>query len=90
MALSIKPDYVDAHNNLGIVYKKQGRLDEAIDKFLTVLKLNPDDPITHYNLAWTYNMKELNYKAIEELEFALRLKPDYTQARELLESLKMR
>src|SRR3989338_1092558 len=89
MALSIKPDYVDAHNNLGIVYKKQGRLDEAIDKFLTVLKLNPDDPITHYNLAWTYNMKELNYKAIEELEFALRLKPDYTQARELLESLKM-
>ena len=90
MALSLKPDYAKAHNNLGIVYKKQGRLDEALKEFLTALKLNPDDVITHYNMALAYNLKGLKEKAIEELEIALRLKPDHIQARELLESLRRR
>ena len=29
-ALSIKPDYAEAHNNLGFTFQTFGRLDEAI------------------------------------------------------------
>ena len=40
-ALFIRPDYAKAHNNLGMVYYKTGRLDDAIKEFETALDLNP-------------------------------------------------
>jgi len=41
-AIRLKPDYAEAHNNLGIIYAKQGRLDEAILEFRVALSLKPD------------------------------------------------
>ena len=43
-ALEVKPDHVEAHNNLGIVLKDQGKLDEAIACFRRALELKPDLP----------------------------------------------
>ena len=42
-ALRLKPDYADAHDNLGLAYQQQGRLDEAIREFQAALRLKPDD-----------------------------------------------
>ena len=38
-ALSIRPDYADAYNNMGIAFQDQGKLKEAIEAFNTAMRL---------------------------------------------------
>jgi Flp pilus assembly protein TadD len=40
--LQLKPNYPDAHNNLGVALKKQGDLAAAITSYNTALQLNPN------------------------------------------------
>ena len=40
-ALELKPDYADAHNNLGIAYAELGRFDEAVASYTRCLKVRP-------------------------------------------------
>ena len=40
--LELKPDLAEAHNNLGIVFKDQGKLDEAVACYRRALELKPD------------------------------------------------
>ena len=44
LAIEIDPDFVLAHNNLGVVRAKQGRLEEASQHFRRALELEPGDP----------------------------------------------
>ena len=41
-ALTIKPDYAYAHNNMGNALKDQGKLEEAIEAFNKALEIKPD------------------------------------------------
>ena len=41
-ALDIKPDWPEAHNNLGNVQRALGDLDAAIESYRRALALNPD------------------------------------------------
>jgi predicted TPR repeat methyltransferase len=47
----LKPDYTDAHNNLGNVWKSLGKPDKARASFERALLLKPGNPDTHYNLG---------------------------------------
>ena len=46
-AVSLKPDYAFAYNNLGAVYMKKGEFDSAIKNFEKAVQINPG-----YNQAW--------------------------------------
>jgi tetratricopeptide (TPR) repeat protein len=50
-AIELNPDHVKARNDLGILCKKMGRLDEAIRYYQSALALDPELIATHYNLA---------------------------------------
>ena len=79
-ALRLKPDYAEAHNNLGTALVDTGRPQEAIEHYRQALRLNPDYPEAHNNLgAALANAGQLQ-EAIEHYKQALRLKPDYTYA----------
>ncbi len=41
-ALRIKPDYADAHYNLGIALARAGRIPEAIVQYEQALRIKPD------------------------------------------------
>lgn len=70
------PNRIDARNNLGNVYAKQGRFDAAIKEYLFALTLDPNIADTHYNLGNVYfNLGYLD-GAVAEYIAALRLKPD--------------
>jgi tetratricopeptide (TPR) repeat protein len=40
-ALRLKPDYPEAHNNIGNIYAMQGRRDLAVEHYREALRLNP-------------------------------------------------
>ncbi len=50
-ALSIEPDYLDAHYNLGIVAMARGDLAGAIDHYRHAMSIDPDDFMVINNLA---------------------------------------
>ncbi len=50
-ALRLKPDYAEAHNNLGVVLKELGQLDEAVASYQQALRLKPDYAQAHNNLG---------------------------------------
>ena len=51
-ALQIKPDFVEAHNNLGITLVDLGRLDEAEVSYRRAIEINPDYDNAHSNLLY--------------------------------------
>ena len=46
-ALSIKPDYAEAHNNMGNVLRDLGKLNEAIDAYNRALSIKPNQRMPH-------------------------------------------
>ncbi len=55
----------------------QGKVDEAITKYLEALRFKPDYPDAHHNLALALAGQGKLGEAIAEYREALRLKPDY-------------
>ncbi len=79
-ALQLKPDYPEAHVNLGVAQAKQGKLKEATQHFERALQLEPDYPETHVDLGVVQAAQGRLDEAIQHYERALQLDPDYTEA----------
>ena len=79
-ALSLKPDYVEAHNNLGNVLKDQGKLDEAVKHYRQALLIKPDDAGAYNNLGSVLKEQGKLEVAIQHYRKALSIRPDYVEA----------
>jgi len=79
-AINIRPEYADAHYNLGNALKALGRLEEAIPRYLKTLELQPDHFDAHYNLGNTNKALGRPDQALENYQRALQLKPDFSDA----------
>lgn len=69
------------HNNLGIKYSNQGRLDDAIKEYLTALKLRPNYVDAHNNLGIDYYKQGRYEEAYQEFLRAVKINPNYVKAR---------
>ena len=49
--MRLKPDFVQAYNNLGNVLRDKGRFDEAIASYRQAMRLKPDFAEAYSNLA---------------------------------------
>ena len=65
-ALSIKPDYAEAHNNLGNAFKDQGNLDEAIKAYNKALVIKPNYFEVYNNIGVAYNDQSKPQEAIKD------------------------
>jgi len=79
-ALEIKPNYADAHNNLGIALMKQERLTEADPCFRQALKIKPDYYEALNNLGSLLTEQGLLIEGEISCVEALKIKPDYVPA----------
>jgi Flp pilus assembly protein TadD len=66
----------DVHNNLGILFSKTGRIEEAIRHFQEALVLNPGNFEANNNLAVVYTKTQDYARATQYFQAALRLHPD--------------
>ena len=72
LALSIRPNFNRARNNLGVAYKRRGRVDAAIEQYQLALDLEPDFTEARSNLASAYYSQGEIDEAIREFQVAAR------------------
>ena len=75
-ALELKPNYPEAHINLGNAFKEKGDLTAAIASYNTALQLKPNCPEVHYNLGIAFKDRGDLTAAIASYNKALQLKPN--------------
>ena len=80
-ALEIKPEYAEAHLNLGMALVNGGRTGEAIAHYQKALEIKPEYAEAHFNLGNVYFAQARPEAAMAEYLAALRIKPDYSDAR---------
>jgi tetratricopeptide (TPR) repeat protein len=74
--VALKPDLAEAHNNLGVAYKKAGDLDKAAASFKRAIELKPGYSEARSNLGWVYAEKKDWAAAREEFEQAVKANPN--------------
>lgn len=78
-ALRLKPDYVEAINNLGTVYYAKKNNRRAISYYLRALKIAPEEPRSasiYMNLGTAYFARKRYEDATKTFQTALRLDPE--------------
>ncbi len=82
-ALAAKPDYVEAHANLGVVLARLGKYEESVAAYEAALKLAPQLTPILFNLGIAHYRAGQFSKASEVFERFLQQRPDVVQARQL-------
>jgi len=78
--IALKPNFPEAHSNLGVALKDRGQLDEAIAAFRQTIVLKPDFTEAHYNLGIALKDKGQVEEAIAAYRQAIALRPNYPEA----------
>ena len=76
MALDIDPTDEKARCNLGSLYLRQRKVEDALEQFNTVLEHNERSSLAHYNLAIMFAESKIYREAILEWELASKYDPD--------------
>ena len=85
----MNPDTTNVFNSLGIIYRRQGRLAEAVTQYEKALRVHPEDEHIYYNLARAL-LDLRNFKRAEGVLYkALQINPTFGPARELLRAVEM-
>ena len=79
-----------AHNNLGVVYLKHGKLYEAANEFEWARKLMPGDPEPRLNLALTLERAGHTEEAQATFKTALEVAPEHMPTIEALTALQVK
>jgi len=69
-----------AHDNLGVTFVQQGRVDEAIVQYQSAVQIDPGYAEAHNNLATALARKGQWNEAISHFKSALQIDPSYTDA----------
>ncbi len=85
--LRLNPDTVNIYNDLGILYRKQKRFDDAINNYRLALKVDPEDENIYFNLGRAHLENMQVVKARKMFEHALALDPDMDEAKRMLQAI---
>ena len=79
-AIRLKPDYAEAHLNLGNALQRQGQLAEAVGQYQEAIRFKPDYAEAHNNLGAAFLDQGRLAEAVTQYQEAIRLKPHYVEA----------
>ncbi|MBF0381222.1 MAG: tetratricopeptide repeat protein [Magnetococcales bacterium] len=79
-ALSLKPDYFEAHNSLAQIYIDKRDFDHAIKSLNQALAIKPDYLFAHYNHALVMAEQGELEKAVASYQKAISIDPNFVDA----------
>ena len=80
-AISLKPDFYQAHNNLGNLYLSQKNLDSAYNAFQKALSFSDENSIILNNIGNTLKQQNKPLKALDYFKRSVKSDPGYINAR---------
>ncbi|MEC7596713.1 MAG: sulfotransferase [Pseudomonadota bacterium] len=80
IAISIEPNYAEAHFNLGVVLQDLDQKDESIESYKKAIAISPNYPDAHNNLGNIYIGLDQYEAGIESFEWAIAYKNDFAEA----------
>src|SRR5260370_30429166 len=86
-SVSLRSDYADALNNLGVFFVREERYPEAEEKFKACIRVAPSFDQGYLNLARLYVILKQKDKAREVLQALLQHQPQHKMAQQELEML---
>jgi tetratricopeptide (TPR) repeat protein len=78
-----EPLNIAALSNLGVIYSRTSRADQAIDVYKRALQVSPDDKAILVNLGLVYLRQEDHAKALPLFSRVVEIDPQHMQARQL-------
>ena len=78
-AISVKPNFVEAHNNRGLALQEQGELEQATQALNRAISIKPDYAEAYNSLGNTLQDQGKLQEAVEAYNKALSLQPDYAE-----------
>jgi hypothetical protein len=88
-AIELCPNYFEAHNKLGEVYKRWGEYELAIKEFEQASR-NPSFAEAHHNLGEIYRMQGRYDLAAEAFSRAIKMSPEFREAQNQLRYVEKR
>jgi len=88
--IALKPDFAEAHVNLGNALFSQGELDKSITSLARAMAIQPDSAKVHYHMGQVLEHQSKVGAAISSYSRALEVNPDYVDAHFSLGNLFMR
>ena len=79
-SIRLRPDFVEAHNGLGVALYKLGLVSGAMAEYREALKIYPSYPEAHYDLGCALISLGRTSEGIAELETAIRVNSQFTEA----------
>ena len=79
-AVTIKPDYAEAHFNLGVVQKGIEQPELSIESYRKAIAIKPNYPDAHNNLGNIFLDLNQHDNAVEHFEWAVAYKPEFAEA----------
>lgn len=85
--LKLNPETINVYNSLGIIYRRQNRLEESIKLYEKAIKIDPNDENVHFNLGRAY--LELNNPRMAKKSFikAVMINPDFETAKGMIKAI---
>jgi tetratricopeptide (TPR) repeat protein len=87
--LALRPDTTNVYNSLGIIYRRQGRLDESLKAYQKAVLVHPDDEHIFFNMARCQIDLDMTAEARQALKRAIELNPGFVPARDLLRAIEL-
>jgi Flp pilus assembly protein TadD len=87
--LELRPDTTNVYNSLGIIYRRQKRLSEALRAYEKALRVHPDDEYIYFNAARVYLDMGNTIMAQKYLRQAIKINSDFSEAIDLLRATEM-
>ena len=74
------PNYINAYNNLGILFNQLGEYKKSINCYEKIIQIQPNNAAAHNNLGFVLNQLEKHQKAMNCFEKAIQIEPNYADA----------
>lgn len=82
-----RASFETSHNSLGILLKRDGKIDDAVREYSKAIAISPRYPSPYYNLGLLYRDTGQGEKAVYYFKKTLEIDPGFTPAREKLDEL---
>ncbi|GFH15820.1 TPR_REGION domain-containing protein, partial [Haematococcus lacustris] len=79
-AVQYNPACAEAHNNLGVIYKRRENLEKAMECYAAALTVKPDFPQSLNNMGVIYTAQGRAQEALTLLTAAITACPTYAEA----------